>query len=100
MKRWIRNIIGISKLAIRITSCENRLEAIENLVQVGVDQHFKTPSWMVVCLKGKNQDIVRFFDLPDTEVAHMYELLKEMERRYRIHPVWDCSREIKSYFKW
>jgi hypothetical protein len=103
MINWLRKMIWFwlgfvrleSNLLLKITSCENRLHAIENLVQVGVDLNFKSPSWIVVCIKGKNQDIVRFFELPDSEISRVYEELKYLEKQFHIRPVFDAPAYIK-----
>lgn len=101
MVNWLRKKIWFWLGLVRLeSSLSSRLKSIENLVQVGVDLNFKTPSWAVICLRGKNQDVVRFFDLPDNEIAHILELLKELERRYHIHPVFDAPISIrKEYLK-
>ena len=98
---WIKEKLGIKKLESQSLRQENRLQGIENLVQVGVDLNFKTPSWAVVCLRGKNQDIVRFFNLPDNDIAHILDYLKELERRFHINPVFDAPISIrKEFLKW
>lgn len=92
---WLRLKLGVKDLQWSIAALNNRLVAIEGLIQIGVDLNFKTPSWIVVCLRGKNQDIVRFFELPDSEIAHIFELLKELERRWKVKPVMDAPPYIK-----
>jgi len=98
LKRKILCWLGIPTLETRLS---NRIGAIENIVQVGADLNFKTPSWIVVCLRGKNQDVVRFFDLPDNDIARLFDELKELERRFHTRPVFDAPPYIKrEYFKW
>ena len=84
-----------------IRANNGRLHTIESLVQIGADINFKTPSWVVVCLRGyKGQDVVRFFELPDGEIGHLYEELKYLEKQFHIHPVFDAPPYIKKeYFK-
>ncbi len=111
---WLTERLGIQSLIEAIGLCNRRLNnledavransgrlhTIENLVKVGVDVNFKTPSWIVVCLKGKNQDVVRFFELPDGEIGHLFEELKYLEKQFHIHPVFDAPAYIKKeYFK-
>lgn len=102
MINWLRRKIWLWLRLVRLEShLSSRIKSIEDLVQVGVDLNFKTPSWVVVCLKGKNQDIVRFFNLPDNDIAYILDYLKELERRYHIRPVFDAPISIrKEFIKW
>ena len=101
LRTKIRQWLGVSGVEQRININENRLGVIENLVQVGVDLNFKTPSWIVVCLRGKNdKDVVRFFELPAGEIARLFEELKYLEKEFHIHPVFDAPSYIKKdYFR-
>ncbi len=93
VKRYLREWLGIQSLETRT---DNRLTRIESLVKVGVDLGFKTPSWIVVCLRGKNdKDVVRFFELPDGDIARLFEELKYLEKELHIHPVFDAPSYIK-----
>lgn len=86
---WLKLKLGIARL-------ENRLALIENLVRVGVDLNYISPSWIVVCLRGKNdQDVVRFFELPDGEIGRLLEELRYLEKQYYNRPVFDAPRYIK-----
>ena len=100
--KWLKKKLGMSALESLVQAYGNRIQDIENLVHVGADLNFKTPSWIVVCLRGKNdQDIVRFFELPDNYISNLLEELKEMERRYHIKPVFDAPSYIKKeYLRW
>jgi len=98
---WIKNKLGITRLEKGMEQANRRLYHIEELVNVGVDLHYKTDSWAVICLKGKNQDVVRFFNLPHGEIAHIFELLKELERQYHSTPIFDAPRYlIEEYKNW
>jgi diadenosine tetraphosphate (Ap4A) HIT family hydrolase len=98
MLKWIKKKLSIFSIENKLETINNRLCLIERLVQVGVDINFKTPSWIVVCLKGKNQDIVRFFELPDNDIARLFEELKFLEKQYHIHPVLDAPLYIKKEY--
>ena len=101
MLNWLKGKLGIKRVEVQLVAQNNRLCNIEELVQVGVDLNFKTPSWAVVCLRGRNQDIVRFFNFPDNDITHILDYLKELERRYHIRPVFDAPISIrKEFLKW
>ncbi len=99
MKRitdWIRQKLGIKAVETKVTSLENEMAVIERMLRVGVDLGFKSPSWIVVCARGKGeQDVVRFFEMPGKEVFRLLEELKWLEKQYHIHPVFDAPSYIK-----
>lgn len=93
--KWVKGKLGIGDLSAKVYAVEQRLSTIEQLVKVGVNLNFKSPSWIVVCLKGNKQDIVRFFELPDNTIAHLFEELKHLEAITHTRPVFDAPSYIK-----
>lgn len=86
MKKWFRKLLGIDILKTEIDtlnrkllSNHDRIDTLYNLTDIGVDINQNSPSWAVVCLRGK-QEIVRFYGADENTIQEIRKFLRHFNR--------------------
>jgi len=70
----------IDSLERELHTTENRIKALEDLVQVGVDINIYGESWAVVCINGK-PEYVNFIRIRDDEAHKIFRFFKSFEKK-------------------
>ncbi len=78
---WLLLGLGIQDVRQKQRNIDERLRLIEKLVDVGVDIHTQSDSWVVLCLAGK-PEYVEFFSLPKSTLYELKHQLRGLERQY------------------
>ena len=85
--KWLKNKIlkwlGINTIYTHITIHSERLNKLEELINVGVDVHHKGRSWAVICMEGK-PDYIKFIDLDKKTLFEIGQFLRQFERSNNI----------------
>ena len=83
----IRTILGIDvwehrtrTLESKVVKLEKEVEFLNSLVKIGVDIHFRSDSWAVVCINGK-AEYVNFFVLKDMDAREIKSFLRKFDNR-------------------
>ena len=92
---WIREILGINQMQKNLSktttdiereigmanSLAKELQLLKNELQVGVDVHQRSPSWAVVCVKGKKADYIKLFNFDEKDEREIRSFLKQFQER-------------------
>lgn len=90
IRKWLRQYLGITTLESNV---QHQLDKINQLVEVGVDQHFRGGSWAVICIAGK-AEYVQFAELGEREARELMEILRHMKGRG-----WEYTLDAPRAFK-
>ncbi|MDC7248618.1 MAG: hypothetical protein PQJ49_01705 [Sphaerochaetaceae bacterium] len=96
MKKWLKKILGITKLEEDLSSSKKVIEILRNnekfalqeienlksLVNVGVDVHLHNPreNWAVICIQGK-PDYVKFVHLGERDIKEIQRFLRNFDSK-------------------
>ncbi len=80
MKKFILKWLGIKDRDLEINQLKREVKFLKSLVDVGVDVHQNSPSWAVVCLRGK-QEYVRFYGADDNTINEIIKFLRCFNNR-------------------
>ena len=92
MKELIKKWLGITKLEKDINKLNNKFNSY---LEVAIDVNQKTPSWAVVCLKGK-QERLNFYGSDENTIKEIERFLRQFNRDNRII---DAPISFKSFLK-
>lgn len=92
MKKLIKKWLGITKLEKENKSLRKTLN---DYLEVSIDVHQKTPSWAVVCLKGK-QECLKFYGADELTIKEIERFLRQFNRDNR---VIDAPLSINSFLR-
>jgi len=107
--KWIRTKIrkwlGLAELedamtvaALELEEAHIKLDAIRDLVHVGVDVHFKEPH-MVLIYSKLNGGQIRHIPVGIENLAELRSMVEEIKARYHTQEViWDAPTSIKGFF--
>ena len=102
MKNLIKKWLGINKileenksLKLKVRSLNGRIDTLYQLVDVGVDVNQKSPSWAVVCLRGK-QHHLKFYGANEGDIR---EILNFLRRFHRHNGIIDAPIAYYPFFK-
>lgn len=76
MKKFILKWLGIKNRDNEINQLKREVSFLKSLVDIGVDVHQRTPSWAVICLKGK-QEYVKFYGADDNTIQEILHFLRQ-----------------------
>lgn len=72
MIAYIRKMLGI-------TALESKVELLYKSLNVGIDIHYKTDSWAVICLNG-NPCYLNLVRLGRKDIREIHDFIKQYER--------------------
>ena len=90
IKKYILKWLGLDR---EIMNLRNRCEFLESLVDVSVDVHQRSPSWAVVCLRGKIER-VNFYEGSSESIK---EILKFLSNFKKENIIIDAHPQCKYY---
>lgn len=94
LKRRLRKWLGVDKLAT-----ENMLltQTIENLVNIGVDVHFKSPH-MILIYSKLNGGQLRHIDADFKDIRDLQRFVGDLKARFRTNiDTWDTPPQMRGF---
>jgi hypothetical protein len=79
LKKWS----GYNELVVQLCKLRDDQDRLMRSLNVGIDVHYKTDSWYVICIDG-NPSIVKFGALPKEDIREINRFLKQFERSNRV----------------
>lgn len=55
------------------------LAQLRSTLQVGLDVNFRSPSWAIICLRGRS-DYIKLVTLPDRDIQGIRQFLHQFDR--------------------
>lgn len=106
IKRWLQNWLGLPQLEALVREASSDAlvarQRTKDLVQIGVDVHFKGESSMILVYSrlggGQIREIPARFD----NISDLNRAVKEIEGRYGADPrgtIWDAPPAMRSFIE-
>ena len=81
LDKTLKQVQGsLSRLESKVTQVQVDQAYLTKMLRVGVDVHFRSKSWAVICIEGR-PDFVKMIEWNPSELYELRKFMKVMEKR-------------------